>query len=202
MTLCVQGDVEKFIQIDVTAEPEAQVTYLIENASALIETYLDRIIEEGAVTNELHDGDRGNLIRLKQWPVTIPLTTVIEDGITLVEDTDYVAYGDGRVYRGSNNIFANWGWGRKIIDITYTAGYSPVPFDIRDVCARMVARAFQAGEAYANAPTGASGIKSISLADSDSIEYRDAVADVAMAAMPMLPEEEKALSRYRRRVYV
>ncbi len=202
MTLCVQADVERFLQIDVTAEPEAQVTYLIENAGALIETYLDRVIEEGPITNELHDGDRGNLIRLAQWPVTIPLTTVIEDGTTLVEGTDYVAYEDGRVYRGSNTLAANWGFGRRIIDVDYTAGYSTVPFDIRDVCARMVARAFQAGAAYANAPVGAEGIKSLSLDGSDSVEYRDAVADVAMAAMPMLMEEQHALSRYRRRVYV
>ena len=58
MTLCVQADVEKFLQVDVTAEPEAQVTYLIENAGALIETYLGRIIEEAAIATELHDGDQ------------------------------------------------------------------------------------------------------------------------------------------------
>lgn len=202
MTLCVQADVEKFLQIDVTAEPEAQVTYLIENAGALIETFLDRVIEEGAIATELHDGDRGNLIRLKQWPVTLPLTLLEEDGVALVEGTDYVAYEDGRIYRGSATTAGNWLWGRRIIDVDYTAGYATVPFDIRDVCARMVARAFQAGEAYANAPDGAAGIKSLTLADSDSVEYRDAVADVAKAALPMLPEEERALSRHRRRVYV
>lgn len=202
MTLCVQADVEKFLQLDVTAEPEAQVTFLIENAGGQIETYLDRIIEEGAIATELHDGDRGSLIRLNQWPVTVPLTLLEEDGVGLVEGTDYVAYEDGRVYRGSTTVPANWALGRRIIDVDYTAGYATVPFTIRDVCTRMVARAFQAGSAYANAPDGAEAIKTLSLADSDSVEWSDAVRDVAMAAMPMLPEEERSLSRYRRRVYV
>jgi hypothetical protein len=202
MTLCVQDDVENFLQVAVAPPQEDTVTYLIENAGVLIETYLDRQIEETAITTELHDGDRGNLIRLKQWPVTIPLTLLEEDGVVLVEDTDYVAYEDGRVYRGSPTVAANWGLGRRIIDVDYTAGYATVPFDIRDVCARMVARAFQAGEAYANTPDGAAGVQSIDLADSDSVKYTAAVRDVAKAAMPMLPEEKKALSRHRRRSYV
>ena len=199
MALCTQADVELFLQHATVA---GTVTYLIENAGALIETYLDRQIEEAPVVTELHDGDRQNMIKLRQWPVTIPLTLVEEDGVVLVEGTDYVAYEDGRVYRGSNKVPANWILGRRIIDVDYTAGYGTVPFDIRDTCARMVARAFQAGEAYANTPTGAAGVKSIDLADSDSVEYTAAVRDVAKAALPMLPEEKRAVGRYRRQVFV
>jgi hypothetical protein len=200
MTLCIQADVERFLQIDVSAEPEPQVTYLIENAGAQIESYLDRKIEQANFTDVI-DGDLGSMIRLKQWPVTLPLTTVVEDGITLTEDVDYVAHGDGRVYRGTDRHSLGWARGRKIITVTYEAGYLVVPFEIRDVCARMVARAFQAGAAYANAPAGAESIKSLSLEGSDSIEYTDAVRDVAVAAMPMLPEEMMMVGRYKRVVF-
>jgi len=51
MALCTQGDVEKFLQIDVSAEPDAAVTMLIENGEALIKTYLDRdVLESATVT--------------------------------------------------------------------------------------------------------------------------------------------------------
>ena len=51
MALCTQGDVEKSLQIDVSAEPDAAVTFYIENAEAAIKVYLDRdTLESAAVT--------------------------------------------------------------------------------------------------------------------------------------------------------
>ena len=202
MPLCVQLDVEKFLQADVTAEPEAQVTYLIENAGAEIEAYLHRTVEEQAVVTELHDGNGDYLILLEHWPVTIPLTTVVEDGTTLIEGTDYVAYEDGRVYRGTATFKSRWRGGLRAVDFDYTGGYDTVPFLIRDVCARMVARAFQAGAAYANTPVGAAGIKEISLDDSDSVKYTDAVSDVSGAAVILNDDEKMMLNRFRRQVFV
>ncbi len=202
MPLCVQLDVEKFLQADVTAEPEAQVTYLIENAGAQIEAYLDRVVEEAARTTELHDGNGDYLIRLDHWPVTIPLTKVEEDGVVLIEGTDYVAYDDGRVYRGTKTFKSRWRGGLRAVDFDYTGGFATVPFVIRDVCARMVARAFQAGVAYANTPIGSAGIKSLSLEGSDSVEYTEAVSDVSRAAVILNEDEKMMLNRFRRQVFV
>ncbi len=203
MALCVQLDVEKFLQADVTAEPEAQVTYLIENAGAQVEAYLDRTVEEQTVVTELHDGNGDYLIRLAHWPVTLPLTLVEEDGVALIEGTDYVAYEDGRVYRGTKTFKSRWRGGLRAVDFDYTGGYAaPIPFVIRDVCARMVARAFQAGSAYANTPVGAEGIKRISLEGSDSVEYTAAVSDVTRTAVILNDEEKQSLNFYRRQVFV
>ncbi len=134
--------------------------------------------------------------------MTLPLTKVEEDGVTLVEGTDYVAYEDGRVYRGTKTFKSRWRGGMRAVDFDYTGGYSPVPDLIRDVCARMVARAFQAGAAYANTPVGAEGIKRISLEGSDSVEYTAAVSDVTKTAVILNDEEKQSLNFYRRQVFV
>ena len=199
MPLCAQLDVEQFLQIDVTSEPEAQVTYLIENAGAQIESYLDRTVEAATGIIETLDGIGQHVIRLKDWPVNA-MTSIVEDGVTLTITEDYLWYPNGIVRRMSGDLRISWAFKDQGVVITYEAGYATVPFTIRDVCARMVARAFQAGAAYANTPTGAEGIKKLSLDGSDSVEYSDAVRDVTMAAIIIRDDEKQSLNRYRRQL--
>lgn len=210
MALCTQGDVEKFLQIDVSAEPDAAVTMLIENGEALIKTYLDRdVLESATVTAETLDPPlRYERLYLREWPVTA-VASLTEEGTALVEDTDYVVLARyGTLYRTtSSGTLKNWKWRKpQSIVTTYTAGYAADSRELhalRDVCTRVVARCFQAASAYANAPAGASAIRSVGLQGSDNVSYKgsaekDALVDVTSVAVQLTDQDKAALTPYTR----
>lgn len=202
MALCVQSDVEKHLQISVTADPDGVFTYLIEGAGQAIKTYLGRALEEATYTNELYDSPWGRTtLRLREYPVSA-VTAVEENSVALVEGEGFQWYPDGLLARINGTRERRWQIGRKIIDVTYTAGYASgsIPDDIRNVCAQMVARVFKAGAAYAATPESiASAIKSVSLEGSDSIEYADPPDDIS-DVMQMTAADKTALGRYQKRM--
>lgn len=202
MPLCSQADVQKLLQITFTNNPEPVITYLIENAQAEIESYLGRTIENETGIIETIDGSYGRSeIRLSKWPVTA-VNQVDENGVTLTTPTEYLWYEDGRVVRMNGDYDRRWLNLRQSIVVDYDAGYTVVPFDIRDVCARMVGRVFRAGAAYAATPKSASGaIRRISLDGSDSIEYSDVDDDIG-SVMVLNETEKKTLSKYRKRLHL
>lgn len=193
--LATQLDFEKFLQIDVTAEPDAAITAYIQSASTIIETYCNRVFTSGSVTAETHDGGFA-VVFLRQMPVTA-VATVVENAVTLAA-ADYMFYSDGRLVRMSGGYPYVWYWKPQTVVVTYTGGYTTVPFDIRDVCVRIAARAFQAGAAFAAAPAGAGAIKSINIEGSDSVTYADAVSgSVATAAVQLTDVDKEVLNPYR-----
>ncbi len=200
-TLCTQGDVQNLLHTVFTNQPEPVITDLIGRASAMVETYLHRNIEEAAAEVETLDGHGArSTLFLARTPVTA-IATVVEDGTSLTAGDDYLFYEDGRLVRTAEGAYDLW-WNsnRQTVVVTYTGGYVTVPRDIADSTARLVARWFQAGAAYAAAPDSAGAVKRISLDGSDEIEYSDAVLDVSMAAGFTVGEKE-ALNSYRRSVF-
>lgn len=203
MTLALQADVQKTIHSVFTNQPEPVITYLLEGATQAINTYVDRQLEEDTYTNELYDVAWGRtLIQLRQYPVTA-VTAVIENLVALVEGTSYQFYSNGMLARISGRLERRWQNGRKIVDVSYTAGYAAadVPHDIRNICAAIVARHFEAGAAYAATPTATGNVTSVQLDGSDSIGYADDPNMASIGYVEMLTMEEMtALSRYRKRM--
>jgi hypothetical protein len=214
MALATQAHLEKFLQIDVTAEPEAAVTMLLENATGIINSYVGRVLESTTYTAELYDPPEGAVLWLEQWPVdpAAAAPTVTENGTLLTVTTHYlVREPRGQILRVSGGRPRMWHQGgADSISITYTAGYDmtidpliePEAVVARDVCTRIAARVFQAAAAFANAPTSASGIKTLTLEGSDSVTYADAVSGVGgvTLAAPQLTDDDKhALDPLRRR---
>ncbi len=203
MTLAVQADVQKTLHSVFTNQPEPVITYLLEGATQAIKTYVGRELEEDTYTNELYDSEWGRtMLRLRQYPVTA-VAAVLENGVALVEGESYEFYTSGALARINGSRETRWQIGRKIIDVTYTAGYAApdVPHDIRNVCAGIVARHFQAGANYAATPDAAGNITQVQLDGSDSIGYADdpEMASVGYVDMLMM-SEMTALSRYRKRL--
>lgn len=218
MTLAIQADVEKFLQIDVTTEPSAPVTMLLENASGLVESYVGRDLELASYVED-YDLPDGSMLVLNNAPIVTPpavVVTLATSGTVLVEDTDYVVkakYGQlVRITASRRPARWNAGGGMWIneVNVTYDAGYdfAAAPLLIRDArvardtTTRIVARAFQAAAAYAALPAGADAIKSITLIGSDSVTYRQELTDVASAAIQLTPEDKTALRGLRRTVLV
>lgn len=184
--LCTQLDVENIILQTFDNQPEAVITDLIARASAVAETYLHRIIGLDTGIVETHDGPWAPLIVLNQYPidnVTTPVAITEDIGagpVALVNGTDFMVYEDGRIVRRSGAVDKWWTKVRQGIVVTYDGGYAEIPRDIADATASMVARWFQAGAAYAAAPSSAGAVKRISLEGSDEIEYSDAVLDATI----------------------
>lgn len=172
--LCTQADVEKRLQWDITAEPEAVVTMLIADAQAMMESEVGRALESGNRT-ETFDGGPWP-IHLTHWPVTT-LTSVTEDGVALTA-SDFEWYPRGKLIRMSGSYQIFWRtWMPQSLVVVYVGGYLAGTHTrelehLGSICAEIVARAFRKGADNAAVPAGALGaIQSVSLAGSDSVTY-------------------------------
>lgn len=123
-------------QLDITgvnANQDTKLDLFREAAEAWLLGYLDRQIESGSVTDYQH-GDRANEILLRQFPVTAVAELRIDSAHlftatdTLVAATDYGIADDGNGIVLYNRVFPA---GYNNIKIVYTAGYTPVPADIK-----------------------------------------------------------------------
>ena len=203
MALCEQAHVQRVLQISFANNPEPVVTYLIEGADQTIKTYLQQNVEEQSISGEVHDGDFGrSIIRLRERPVSA-VSSVVENGVTLTEGDEYQWYPDGRVVRVSGDLVRRWQRGPKKISVDYTGGYAPgsIPLDIRNVCARMVARQFQAGVVFASTPDSAPGaVRSVSIDGSDSVEYAEPEGVALSELMTLSDDDMRSLSAYRQRL--
>lgn len=138
MALCAYTDVEAIIQVDLSSTLETTITNsIIPFADQIIKTYLGYDIEAADQT-EILFGDNMREINLKHIPVN-SIASLTEDGNALSEgnENDYVFHSNGRVERVSGR----WSGAKpKNITITYNAGYSTIPNDIKFTSARMSAR--------------------------------------------------------------
>lgn len=201
MALCTQDDVERTLHIEFTDTPEDTITFLIDGASQAIKTWVGRELEEATYTNELYDSEWGRtMLQLREFPVTA-VSAVVENGVDLVEGESYEFYSTA-LARINGSREQRWQVGRKIIDVSYTAGFNPIPSDIVLVCSGIVARHFDAGVIYAATPEGAaSGITAVGLEGSDSISYAEPPAMGTVGQVMMLTDSDKsALIRYHRRM--
>jgi len=204
MTLATQAHVQNTLHAVFTNQPEPVVTYLLEGATQAINTYVKRELEEATYTNELYDSVWGRtMLQLRQYPVnSVPV--VLENSIALVEGDSFQWYSNGSLARINGTREKRWQIGRKIIDVTYTAGYAlaDIPADIRNICAAIAARHFEAGAAYAATPSGSSGkVSTVAIEGSDSITYAEDPNMASVGYVEMITANEMtALSRYQRRL--
>ncbi len=199
MALSTVPDLEKYIQVDITDDNDAAVLLLIDFADSVIKSYCDRTFEVAASVVETLDGLGDEVLFLSEWPVTA-LNSLTESGDVLVLDTDYFFYPDGRLFRGAPEAVdrLRWSRARKNVVVDYDHGYAVIPDELRLVSTRLASKMFQAGEAYANAPVGATGIKSIALDGSDTVEYDSMIGDVRGGVSDLTPIETTLLSSYKR----
>ncbi len=76
-------------------------------------------------------------LQLSRWPVT-EITSVVENGETLVADTDFTPNkANGWLVRYDVNQYPK-AWPAWKITVTYKAGYAAIPPDVADAVVRMV----------------------------------------------------------------
>ena len=93
----------------------------IDQASAVIASYCNRVFGSEAVRETFRRGDAAKVI-LSRGPVTV-IASVVEDGIELTEDEDFECdYASGILTRLCNDYERRWCF-RSLV-VTYTAGYT------------------------------------------------------------------------------
>ncbi|MFH0902326.1 MAG: hypothetical protein V2A73_16970 [Pseudomonadota bacterium] len=195
--LCEIADVAAFLQITIAAGSAAAARAITE-ASAAIRNYCHQTIDE--VEDDDYTFDVEGSVRklfLPELPVTA-ITEVVENGETLTVDDDYKLGRWGILHRVS----AYWYPGVQTVTVTYTHGRAAIPDDVKSVCVRAAARAYQAGLS-ASALAGVSGVQSQGIGDY-SVAYGSQTSGSdgmlgASAAPILLPSEKALLNEYRYR---
>lgn len=138
---------------------------LINSATQTIERYLGgRRLASTAYTNERYDGTGTDKLKLRNWPVTAitdvqymtgdygtPKWESFDSDFYIVDTADGQNAGVIRYSAGSFNA------GVENIQVSYTAGYTTIPFDIEEACIQIVSTMYKQRKAR--------GIKSESLGD-------------------------------------
>lgn len=196
MGFCEVSDLENLLQVTIPAAKLDAAQRAIDAATEAIKNYCRQTleaVEDDPVTLDCTGGSR---IVLPEMPVT-EVSEVIEDGETLTATDDYKLGQHGILHR----VGANWAAGVQVITVTYSHGYSIIPDDIVDVCARAAARAYQAGlraEQVAAVP----GVQAHSLGDYQ-VQFGAEAAQAgegtlgASAAPILLASERRILDKYR-----
>ena len=154
--LTTLANVKSYLGGQVDTAGETFVTFAIPYISSVIETYCGRLFGETTYTDEIHDGDGGKQLVLKNYPI-ISVTSLYDDidrawtASTLIAASDYVIKKEsGVLYRVDANFF---NIERGNIKVTYVAGYklpgassgngTAFPLALEDVCVKLVALAFR-----------------------------------------------------------
>jgi hypothetical protein len=194
----VVADIEAFLQLPITTPVQiASAQMALRDATAAIRNYCRQYLERVNGETVTLDSTGGTRLFLPELPV-LSISSVVENGETLVVDDDYKLGQHGILHR----IGSEWAEGIQIIVIVYTHGWQPVPDDIVAVCVRAASRAYQAGLKAADS-AGIPGIASKSLGDFSVSFQSEAGGGTsegvlgASAARLLLLSEKDILNAYR-----
>lgn len=195
MALCTTDDVEfRLGGVSFTTTEATLVGELIDGVQGHMERIAARTLET-ASRSETFDAPGSPMIWLENTPVTA-VASVTVDGTALSTD-QFAWHSAGRIVRVSSGVARHWATRKtQTVVVAYTGGFVTVPEDLKDICARAAARAFQAGEAYSDAPAGAGSIRQVSLAGSDSVTFASTVQDVSPSGY-LTKDEVEAVRYYR-----
>ncbi|MDE1907446.1 MAG: phage head-tail connector protein [Rhodospirillales bacterium] len=140
MSLCALADVKTYLGITDT-NSDAVLTALIASASAMIESYCNRIFAESSYT-ETRNGTGGAKLLLLNAPVTA-VSSVTVDGYAVPAAPDAISPGylfDQQVlYIRPGAYPGEFVRGIQNITVAYVAGYSTVPADVNQACVELIA---------------------------------------------------------------
>ncbi len=168
---------------------DAMMSFYITKASAILNRNLKRTIPSTSWV-EQYDGQGYSFLKVDNWPITT-LTQIIEDfnGINPITyvGSNFIYNTEGTIRwseRASNGSFQR---GFQNYQVTYVAGYSPVPDDLQAAC--MMLTRFLLMYATVHPLVGAKRVKDVSINYSRLLagDFRD----------PLTADIEQILATYR-----
>ena len=117
-----------------TSDYDSLLTSLILGVSAGMERYMGRkIVQRTATDEKASPSGLQNMLPLRYYPI-ISITSIEEDGVALVEDTDFELEeqdkAGGMVARIVSGEAASWSAGTRNVKATYVHGYATTPYDL------------------------------------------------------------------------
>lgn len=190
--LATQTDVETSLLRALTANEITYVQALLARASRAVRSYTGQYLEEvehDAITIE---PDLYGNLRLPQIPVTT-IESVTVDGV-LVDAADYEWDVHGHITRPTFNSWEINGtvspWGSPV-DVVYTHGYDPIPDDVVEIVADIVA-----GRISGASASSAGGTVKRAQVDDVQVEY-DTAASAMLGSEGLDDTQKLALDRYK-----
>ncbi len=178
-------------QLDITdSAMDTELSMYLDMAGNAAEKYIDNIIEQRDVVERF--ASVNDPIALRYYPVT-DLVLVGIDSVNVT--TDYQLFFEtGIGWTVKNTSGRSVGTSFKQMDITYTAGYDPLPADL----------GFAIVQSAMSYETGASGgaVKRESVVGVGSIEYATDESSGAAVRVGQLPASAVAVLDAYRRLYV
>jgi hypothetical protein len=143
--LVTLADLKLFLKIDAGQTQDDTLLELIINAvSTRFDTETGRNLKEATYTAIKLDGSGSKYLELPNYPVKADaITSIKEDGIALTQNTDYYLYHtnfDGYLEKADGSL---WNRGQKNIELTDTAGFNPIPDDIKIEALKQAGADFQ-----------------------------------------------------------
>ena len=179
MSIATQADIEALLQFAFDLDPEPKATAAIEAAQRVVEAEVGMPFDHKAgIVTTLTATGQTNLV-LPRWPVSA-ITTLVWDGTTLVDGTDYVWAKDGTLQLAAG---VPWWSDPNGVVVTYAAGWADAdaaPSALRQLVARVATRIWQSGVAFAE-NQGVSGVVQETLG-AYSVTFGDFSRDGSWAA--------------------
>jgi uncharacterized phiE125 gp8 family phage protein len=135
-TLAEQKEYLKLNNTETT--DDGLVEFLINAASSAIENKCKRKFKEQTYTDEEYDGNGFVRLYLQQYPVK-SVTSVFIDDTEISADQYKIKKNNGALIRKGSF----WPTGDINILVTYTAGYTEIPFDLELACKHLVMSYFK-----------------------------------------------------------
>jgi hypothetical protein len=191
MSIAIQADIEGILQFEFDLDPEPRATSAIVTAQALIEAEVGTLFDQSEDVTYLTGRGGIRPLLLPRWPVSA--VAVELDGVALTDDdfgwtrTGHLIHSSGRWLSDLNGI-----------KVTYTAGWeneTKAPAPLRTLVARVAARIWQAGVAFAE-NQGVAGIRQETIG-AYSVTYGDFAQD-GSAASTLTEDDVRAARRFAR----
>jgi hypothetical protein len=125
------------LDLNITSfDEDARIKHFIAYSSAQIENYCGRVFAVETVEEKFRCARTNAGIVLARYPV-VDITTVTEDDVELVEDTDYeFDPQSGMLYRLWEDQRASWCSNKLVIE--YSTGFSTIPTVLGRACMDLV----------------------------------------------------------------
>ena len=158
---------------------------IIDSKQAWAERYCGRAFDEATYTDEVYSGKGENRLYLGNWPVTAvsAVKSIDSSGTaTALASTEYRLVGQRYLFRLSASEIGwepytassgpLWAYGDGNYSVTYTAGYSTHPDDLKEAMYKMVDIGFgERGQSHLLAQSGDGVIQRVNMNPSDQMAY-------------------------------
>jgi len=138
--LITLSELKPYIKVEASETAfDTLLNAMISEISKLMQNFIGCDVIEATYPSIKVNGSGRSVLDLPNWPITA-VSSVKEDEIALIEGTDFEIsqHGDYLIRLDGFGGESNWVKGVKNITVSYTAGYSDLPGDLKLACKKQI----------------------------------------------------------------